>query len=112
MKSVEAGEKVGNACRTAYYVWKSNKLKFGNIFSRTEQELSDIEKVINTGSIAKTYFLLEYMHIIHLSFDYQDRGDGERSESSSDQMTASNLNPNKKTDKKYCFTNELPHFIS
>ncbi|CAF5013088.1 unnamed protein product, partial [Rotaria sp. Silwood1] len=50
MKYVSPEEKVCNACRTAYYNWKSNNPEFGCIFSRIEQELSDAEEVMNMNS--------------------------------------------------------------
>jgi hypothetical protein len=39
MKSVSFETKVCNACRTAYYDWKSNNSEFGDILSRFDNEL-------------------------------------------------------------------------
>ena len=50
-KSISPETKVCNACRTAYYTWKTNNPEFGNIFSRVEKELSDDEEVVDTNSV-------------------------------------------------------------
>ena len=39
MKSVSSETKVCNACRTAYYDWKSKNAEFGDILSRIDNEL-------------------------------------------------------------------------
>ena len=56
MKSVSPEEKVCNACRTAYYAWKNKNLEFGNIFSRIEQELLDVEEVVDARLVTKNFF--------------------------------------------------------
>ena len=43
MKYVSPEQKLCNACRTSYYVWKNKNPEFGKIFSRLEEELSDVE---------------------------------------------------------------------
>ncbi|CAF3738236.1 unnamed protein product [Rotaria socialis] len=50
MKSASPETKVCNVCRTAYYTWKSNNAEFGNIFSRIEEETTDVEEMINMHS--------------------------------------------------------------
>ncbi|CAF3796636.1 unnamed protein product [Rotaria magnacalcarata] len=50
MKSVSPETKVCNVCRTTYYTWKSNNAEFGNIFSRIEEEMTDVEEMINVNS--------------------------------------------------------------
>lgn len=56
MKSLILEEKVCDACRTAYYVWKNNNAEFGNLFSRIEEELSNVEEVINIDSVEEKVF--------------------------------------------------------
>ncbi|CAF4038104.1 unnamed protein product [Rotaria magnacalcarata] len=41
MKTVTPETKICNACRTAYYDWKSRYPEFGNIFRRIEEELAE-----------------------------------------------------------------------
>ena len=57
MKSISPEGKVCDACRRAYYTWKNNNGEFGNIFSRIEQELSDVEEVVNGNSVNKKLFV-------------------------------------------------------
>ena len=64
MKSVSSEEKVCNACRTAYYIWKNNNPEFGNLFSRVEEELSDVEGVANTNSVMDKAFFSYRIHIL------------------------------------------------
>jgi hypothetical protein len=59
MKCVSPEDKVCNACRGAYYTWKNKNSEFNNIFSRIEQELSDVEGVINTNSVNKSFFFFK-----------------------------------------------------
>ncbi len=51
MKPVSPEDKVCNACRTAYYIWKTNHPEFGNIFSRIEQESSDGEQMMQRNAV-------------------------------------------------------------
>jgi hypothetical protein len=46
-KSISPETKVCNACRNAYYTWKTNNPEFGNIFSRVENELFVDGEVVN-----------------------------------------------------------------
>ncbi len=62
MKNISPEDKVCNACRTAYYNWKSNNPEFGNVFSRLEQELSDVEEIINMNSVNKKKFCFKYIY--------------------------------------------------
>ena len=57
MKSVIPEEKVCDACRTTYYVWKNNNAEFGNLFSRIEEELPNVEEVIYIDSVEEKVFL-------------------------------------------------------
>ncbi len=63
MKSVSPEEKVCNACRTAYYIWKTNNPEFGNIFSRIEQESSDVEQMMDVKAVNEKKFFFLLMHI-------------------------------------------------
>ena len=96
MKSLSSEEKVCNACRTAYYVWKTNNAEFGNLFSRIEGELSNGEEAVNIDP-AKEKIIDDWIyvdtHINCLSLDETHRRDDERS-------------------GNYYFTNELHNFIS
>ncbi|CAF1477527.1 unnamed protein product [Rotaria magnacalcarata] len=52
MNSVSCETKVCNACRTAYYNWKSNNAEFGDILSRIDNELLksvDIDEDTNSN---------------------------------------------------------------
>ena len=52
MKSVSSETKVCNACRTAYYGWKSNNAEFGDILSRIDNELLEsVEIDEDTNSV-------------------------------------------------------------
>ena len=51
MKSVTTAAKVCNTCRTAYYTWKNNNPDFGDIFSRVERELSDVDALVDSDSV-------------------------------------------------------------
>ena len=55
MRFVSLEAKVCNACRTAYYTWKSNNTEFGNIFSRIEQKTIDAEEIINMNLVNRDF---------------------------------------------------------
>ncbi|CAF1405012.1 unnamed protein product [Rotaria magnacalcarata] len=50
MKTVTPEIKICNACRTAYYDWKSRYPEFGNIFRRIEEELAEPDVILKTES--------------------------------------------------------------
>ena len=50
-----SGNKSCNACDTAYYTWKSNNAEFENIFSRIEQELTDVADIINMNWVNRDF---------------------------------------------------------
>ena len=60
MKSVSPEGKVCDARRRVNHSWKNDNVEFGNIFSRIEQELSDVEEVVNKNAVnGKLFFHLK-----------------------------------------------------
>ena len=53
MKSVTSDTSVCNACRAAYYRWKNNNPDFGEVFSRVEKELLDVDALVDSDSVNK-----------------------------------------------------------
>ena len=56
MKPVATETKVGSNCRTLYYTWKNNNPEFGDIFSRVERELSDVDALVDSDSVNEYIF--------------------------------------------------------
>ena len=71
MKRISTEQKVCNTCRTSYYVWKNNNPEFGKIFSRLEEELSNVSASTEITTVnRKTLFFRKMYKYFHSSCYY------------------------------------------
>ena len=71
MERISTEQKVCNTCRTSYYVWKNNNPEFGKIFSRLEEELSNVSASTEITTVnRKTLFFRKMYKYFHSSCYY------------------------------------------
>ena len=66
MKSLSPETKVCNACRTAYYSWKSINTEFGDILSRIDNEALENVGIDDDTSSVKKKMILGLIEILKI----------------------------------------------